>query len=177
MLDVPASAALPCAPATYSTQTRTPSTYAVGRGHAGGWAVGSGRHAPDFEPGCPSWSGRSNLGAVSSKSASLHHPAGRRQAATSGWLPQEQPDAPAGGEPGSEGAAGAGRVRGRARAVRSVPVAAKVVAGPCRLRRIKGLASASPDLGRTASTSPTAPVSPAATFLRKDFDLGGCGNP
>ena len=172
MLDVPA-AALPCAPATYSTQTRTPSTYAAGRGHAGGWAVGGGRHAPDFEPGCPSWSGRSNLGAVSSKSASLHHPAGRRQAATSGWLPYQQPEAPAGGKPGSEGAAGAGRVRGRARAVRSVPVAAKVVAG-----QLTSSAGTRPlRLGRDLFVWDGSRFRPRQTFIRQSSEKGGYENP
>ena len=92
---------------------------------AGGWGVG----VPDcnfFEGARRTFSARpcSELGAFSSKSASSYQPAGRRQAATSGWVPQEQPEAPAGGEPGSEGTAGTGRVRGKARAVRSLPVLA-----------------------------------------------------
>ena len=93
---------------------------------AGGWGVG----VPDcnfFEGARRTFSARpcSELGAFSSKSASSyqHLRAGSRRA-TSVWVPQEQPEAPAGGEPGSEGTAGTGRVRGKARAVRSLPVLA-----------------------------------------------------
>ena len=142
--------------------------------------MGRGRTGLHFLRARRTFSARpcSELGAFSSKSASLYQPVGIRQAGhVSVGPPPEQPGPPTGGDPGSTRASGTERERGVTADTRGAgPRSPSTLAVPPALSRRAARANLHFDQNGFAQTftSPNrAKIGLRTTSLRKGVDWGG----